>query len=323
VAAARTGGDPSAVGNPTSPTTPTSPVAGTLGPFTGPFGTGTYSHVRLTVTDVELSNLGFEQWGQPGEVLPDDENARLLYVTIELLNEDPNDDIQFTDDRLKLLIGDRPVTATRVNRGKDFDPRIKASDTKSREYGFGVGQDVTLDQLQLRYESGTVPVTIPLSPTAGGRAPYPVRVTPPKPGTFIGSLDTDCNVKWTLTTRKASVEVDLPSTLKGSGGLVDHRSPAGTRWLILDAVLTTSTAKCLSPQGTFTENSVRLVADGRPLAPVVSPLTILSANSSTETLLGWQISIETKAVALRGIGPHGSTFTSEFTLPPLPLLPGE
>jgi hypothetical protein len=294
-----------------------------LGAVAGPFGRGSHGHLDLTVTQVTVSDLALDQWGQKGTVIPDDEQARNVFVGIELQNKDPNDEIRFVDDRLILLVEGKPIVAQRVNRGSDFSPSIRAQDTVSHEYGFEVGRDVRLAGMQLRYEVGTVPVLIPLR--AGPPAPstYPVAVTPPKPGKFVGSLNPSCKVTWTLQVTKARLDLDMPSRLDAPGP-VNNRAPARHRWLVLDTDLRSGPANCLSPQGVFTPDSVRLVVDGKPVSPSVAPTVTLLTDDRVTSVMVWPISTTAGSqVALRGIGPRGSTFERPFVLPAMPALPGE
>ena len=143
--------------------------AGPAATLTGPFGSGSYGHLKITITSAELSNVDLDDWGQTGATAIDPD-ARYLYVTLEVVNEDPNDEIRFADKELTLQVGSRPpVVAERVNRGGHFSQSIAAQDTSVREFGFVVDGGAPVEQL--RYASQTVPVTIPIIASAGARTP--------------------------------------------------------------------------------------------------------------------------------------------------------
>ncbi len=296
--------------------------------FTGPFGSNTYGHLKISITGVTLSNLDFDQWGRDGATATDPQ-ARRLYVSLEVVNQDPNDEVNFPDSGLTLLIGDRPpVAAERVNRQGDFSQSVKKQDTSVREYGFTVDGALTADLLRLRFSADTVPVTIPVLASAAGPGPYPLTVTPPAAFGYNGALQAGCTVNWTVTIDEASVALDLPADLQRTSGAVTNRAPAGSRWLVLNGVVTAGPAKsagsCVGGgQGVLSKDSFRLVMNGRPFAPVVAPLRTLTSRQSFKTRLVWNVPTGTTAVALRGLGPRGSPGERPFTLPTMPVLPGE
>lgn len=213
-------------------------VAGSNPPlqvFQGPFGSGRYGHLKLTITQV-----------------------------------------RFPDSGLTLLVGDRPpVAAQRINQQGDFSPSVKAQDTSVREFGFTVDGDLSPEQLQLRYSTNTVPVTIAVLASPVPPDPYPLTATPPKAFSYNGALQPSCTVMWTVTIDAASVALDIPADLRSTSGPATNRVPAGSRWLVLDGVVTTGPAKGSScrvgrDQGSLTKDSFRLVMDGRPFAPLVA-----------------------------------------------------
>ncbi len=331
----RSNQSPVAVGTATASDATASESAVTAGSATalqtvkGPFGSGTYGHLKISVKDVTLSNIDFDQWGSSGARVSDPQ-ARRLYVTLEVVNQDPNDEVNFPDSGLTLLIGDRPpVAAERVNRQGDFSQSVATQDTSVREFGFAVDGDLSADQLRLRYSVNTVPVTIAVLASAATPVPYPLTVTPPAAFTYNGALQAGCTVNWTVTIDKASVELDLPADLRRtSGGAVTNRAPTGSRWLVLNGVVTAGPAKsagsCVGGgQGPLSVESFRLVVNGRPFAPVVAPLQSLTSRQSVKTRLVWKVPTGTTAVALRGLGPRGSQAERPFTLPAMQVVPGE
>ncbi len=304
-----------------------SPVA--LGALTSPYGSGDYGHLHITIMKATLTNLAFDEWGKTGATAGDPD-ARYLYVTLQVANKDPNDQVGFADDGLTLVGGGTPVSAERVNRSGDFTQWVKAQDTSEREFGFRLLGDVPPDRLALRYSTQTVPVTIPVLAAAVPAMPYPIALKPPAPLSFTGSNVATCPVTWTLTADSASVTLDLPKELRNRGGAtVSNRAAAGTRWLVVDGVITTGSVKgsngCSgTDQGNLTEGSFRLVVDGRPFAPVVAPLEIIRSRQSVKVQVIWSLPADTTGpVKLRGLGTHGSQADAAFTLAAMPALPGE
>ena len=301
---------------------------GALGALTGPYGSGDYGHLHITIMKATLTNLAFDEWGKAG-VIAGDPDARYLYVTLQVANKDPNDQVGFADQGLTLVAG-TPVSAERVNRNGDFTQWVKAQDTSEREFGFTLLGNVPPDQLALRYSTQTVPVTIPVLAAAVPATPYPITLKPPAPLSFTGSNVATCPVTWTLAADSASVTLDLPKELRNrEGATVSNRAAAGTRWLVVNGVITTGPVKgsngCSgTDQGNLTEGSFRLVVDGRPFAPVVAPLEIIRSRQSMKIQVIWPLPADTTGpVKLRGLGTHGSQADAAFTLAAMPALPGE
>lgn len=318
-AGAGTGAD---IGSVTRPLLP-----GALG---GPFGSASYGHLDVAITEAVVSDLGIDQWGRADAVV-DDPDARYLYVKLTITNRDPNDVVAFSDTGVALLAGDNPpVAAQRVNPEGDFAQSIPKQDTRTREYGFALTDDTSADLMRLRVSSDTVPAVLPLrAPETPAADAYPLSAPRPGAVVFNGALQSGCSVRWTVTTRKAGLTLDLPARLGSrEGAAVTNRAPAGSRWLVLDAVVTTGSAKggasCrASSQGVLSQDSFRLVRGGKAFAPVVAPLETLTARQSVTTQLVWEVPAGTTDVALRGLSPHGADAQRRFTLPSMPAMPGE
>lgn len=342
------GATPSASGAAASPS-PSEPLG--TGSLTGPFGSGSYGHLKITLTEVTVSPLEPRDWERNGTVDGADTASgtpsgtpsgtafdtgsgtasptasagpAYLYTKLKLVNEDDNDDLTFDDKRLRLLVDGSPIAGDRVNRDGDYSPTVASTSTTTREYGFlldpGPGS-LTLADLQLWYGPGRVPVTIPFRPDET-EPDYPIPVTPPADVTFSGAIESGCEVPWTLSVEDATLTLDAPARLRGAR---DNRARDGNRWLVLEATMTTGTPKgCLTGTGHFGRETVRLILDGDPLEPNVSPNTNLAPGQSYSTILMWQVPVGATQAALRGLGHQGSSTAEEsFALPEMPLLPGE
>lgn len=292
----------------------------------GPFGTGTFNHTRFDIADVRWSNTTPIDYDDPDAALDrEDEDSRYLYVTIDLLNEDPNDIVLVDETHLTVSADDgQPIAAQQIFGG-DFDSFLDQSSSDTRIYAFDVGDVVPAESLTLRFADDAIPGFIDVIPATETASAYPLAIDGPEPGSYIGNLSTVCEVTYTWTVDDASVSLEIPSEIDGGDGNVNNRARVGTRWLVLDGTVTTDAGvgDCSSPQGVVNRTSLRLMVDGTPIEPTVSPNETLFGSETLELDLIFEIPTDATELAIKAIGRGDSTFESPFTLPELPTVPGE
>lgn len=292
----------------------------------GPFGTGRFNNTDFVITDVEWSNRPPGQFRDESiPIFEGDVDRRFVYLTIELINNDPNDRVSVTDAHLGLLVDDgKPIAGTEALDSSGVGRYLEPTSTQVRIFGFEVGQVVPVEQLTLRFSNDALPGFIDVSGESAPN-PYPLTIDGPAPGEYIGNLIDGCDVPYTWTVNTATVLLDLPAEYDGPGPNINSRAKNGKRWLRLEGVITTGTGvgSCSSAQGVINRDSFRLVIDGRPFEPLGAPNEIIGENASIAVDLFWEIPADATELATKGLGRDDNTFESPFAPPNIPSVRGE
>lgn len=296
----------------------------------GPFGGGTISNVEMRIGSAEWSNLRPERFGTSDDsVPPEDAEIRILYLTIDFDNQDPNDSVPLRDDQFTLVEADDEYLAQEVFDGGRQTDGVEPAASQTRTYGFDVGEIVDLSGATVEYRFDSLPGTFSvLASDADGAnvdARYPIPVEPPAPLEYVGNLAISCDVVYTWTVDDASASIDLPAPLLLENPHDGLRSQPGTRWLRLTGAITTDsgTGACSAPPGNINNTTLQLVVDGSPIAPSGAPNVVLNTNETVELDLYWSIPVDAESIAIRAQGRDGLTEAVPITIPDLPPVDGD
>lgn len=296
----------------------------------GPFGTGTFNNTVFTITDLVWSNRSFTNFFETDpEIGESDVDERRAFITLELLNSDPNDRVLVNESHLMLLFGDEEFPAQQARDGDGIGRYLEPSSSTVLTFIFEVGEIVPADELTLRFADDRIPGLIDVIDDGNDDAdegPYPLAIDAPEPGEYIGNFDTDCDVIYTWSVDEASIILDLPAEYDDISNNTNGRASVGTRWLRLDGTILSGSAddeSCVSTTGTVNGSNLRFLIDGRPVEPLNTPLGVLGEVESIDVDLFAEIPVDAVEVGIKALGRGDSTFESTVTLPDLPAVRGE
>ena len=299
-------------------------------PFTevveGPFGSGEVSNATIEITDAVWSNRtprDFEDESAEPDV--EDTDERFLYLTVDIVNDDPNDTFQSNAESYTVIGENGPAI---VAESTGFvAPLISPLTAQTRTLGFDLGEVVDAGTLTLRFADDAIPEFIDvIAPAAETPSAYPVDVSTPAPGEYIGSNTAGCDVPYTWTVDTATVFIDIPAEFDGNGASTNSRANIGQRWIRLTGSMSAG-SQVDKPEalcgGNVNGSNLRLVVDGLGMEPLVAPNVSLGVDESVSLDLLWAIPADATELAIQGLGPNDSMFESPFTVPALPAVRGE
>lgn len=296
----------------------------------GPFGTGTFNNTVFTITDVVWSNRNFTNFFKTDpEISESDVDERRAFITLELVNSDPNDRVLVNESHLTLLFGDEEFSAKQARDDDGIGRYIEPTSSVVLTFIFEVGEIVPSDELTLRFANDRIPGFIDVADDGNDDTNdglYPLAIDAPEPGEYIGNFDTDCDVIYTWTVDAATVILDLPADFDDIGNNTNGRANTGSRWLRLEGTILSGSAddpSCSSTTGTVNGTNLRFLIDGRPVEPLNAPLGVLGQVESINVDLFAEIPVDAIEVGIKALGRGDSTFESTVMLPDLPIVRGE
>lgn len=295
----------------------------------GPFGGATIANVAMQIESAEWSNLVPSQFGTSGaEIAPEDEDGRILYLTIGLDNQDTNDVIPLSADEFTLVDGGDEYEATQVEGPSAQSDGAEPDTQQSRTFGFDVGDTIDLTDAVVTYQYQGLPGSFGVLASNTGAASdagYPITVAAPAPLDYVGNAAVGCDVPYTWTVDEASVSIDLPAALSPELPNEAQRSQPGMRWLRLDGAITTGAGvgSCSASGGNINLDFLQLVVDGETLKPSGAPNTVLFENEDVAVDIYWSIPVEAESIEIRAVGRDGLTDAVPVEVPDLPTVDGD
>lgn len=280
----------------------------------GPFGSGSYNHVDITITKIEIANFDALEYEETDPIVDNPED-RFLYVSVEVFNTNNKTVRMPFRDHLKLVIdGGGPIALDKDI--SDDTSSIASTSVSERVWAFPLSGDVTLDQLQLSYSSDTVPMLFDLSDTNDGTA-YPVVAEMDEIVVFSG---VNCGVEFTVQLESVSYHIDLPSDIDGNDG----RAESDKRFALVRGFVASGQQQ---DSGGYCGNVVdsdtfRLIINDRPFEMKNMSYETMDPQETVEIDLYLQVPTDTQDLGLRVINDEEATEVS-LPLPDLPAVPGE
>lgn len=281
----------------------------------GPFGSGTYDNVEITITGVEIANFDSSEY-EEADPLIDKQTDRYLYVSAEVFNTSNDVSRMSFKSDLKLIVdGGGPIALDKDI--SDDSTSLASTSVSQRVWAFPLQGDVTLDQLQLSYSDDTVPLLFNLADTNDAPT-YPIVVETSEMTSIVGDT---CEVELTVQLETVDYYLELPDEIDSRPG----RAETGNRFVVVNGFVASGQQQTDSGYcgNAVYSDTFRLLINDRPFEMENMGYEVMDPQETVALSLYLEVPSDTKELSLRVIDAEGKSSDIPLPVPELPNVPGE